>query len=433
MSERGRGAAFFDLDRTLLRGGSGPVISEALKQVGLLKDRTLPGERVVFRMYELFGENRLSMTATRNAARFAAGWARAAAEEAGRLASDALVAAVQPFARPIIDEHHDAGRPVVLATTTPLDIVRPFAERLGLDDVIATRYGLRDDGTYAGTIEGEFVWGQGKLRAVRAWADERAVDLRGSWAYSDSWFDVPLLSAVGNPVAVNPDPRLLATAILRRWPVRHLDVPAGIPKVPVLGLEPQQIALLLGRPELLAFVRWNLDGWEHIPKVGPAILVSNHGHPFDPIAIGAVLAKRHRPARFLTSGELFDSPVIGPVMRAMGGIRLGGGDDAPALAEAIGALGAGQLVALLPRGRSGRSAAALAAASKAPVLPVGLWGTERVWPRGSRVPRVWQVVDPPLVHVRVGSPVDGLTYDAATDGRRIMDAVENLLPPAGSD
>jgi putative phosphoserine phosphatase/1-acylglycerol-3-phosphate O-acyltransferase len=118
-------AAFFDLDRTLLRGGSGPVISSALKQVGLLGDRNIPGEALVYRFFEMFGESRLAMTATRNAARFTSGWARSAAQQAGEIAADTLVGMVQPFARPIIDEHHAAGRLVVLATTTPLDVVRP--------------------------------------------------------------------------------------------------------------------------------------------------------------------------------------------------------------------------------------------------------------------------------------------------------------------
>ena len=162
-------------------------------------------------MFNIVGESRPTMQLARQAARFSQGWARDAAQEAGKLAAETLVDAVQPFAGPIIEEHRAAGRAVVLATTTPYDLIKPLADALGLDDVVATRYGVRD-GRYDGTIDGEFVWGKGKLDAVKEWADEHDVSLPDSYAYSDSWFDVPLLSAVGHPFAVNPDPRLMMRA-----------------------------------------------------------------------------------------------------------------------------------------------------------------------------------------------------------------------------
>ena len=205
------GAAFFDLDRTLLRGASGPVIGEALKEAGVT-DRSIPGEQLIYRFYDLFGENRPSMEVTKRAVRFAEGWVREQVQEAGELAADALAGALQPFARPILDEHKKAGRPLVLATTTPYDLVKPLADALGFDDVVATRYGAKD-GVYDGTLDGEFVWGPGKLRAIAEWAMENAIDLGESWAYSDSYYDIPMLSAVRHPVVVNPDPRMLVTAL----------------------------------------------------------------------------------------------------------------------------------------------------------------------------------------------------------------------------
>ena len=78
----------------------------------------------------------------------------------------------------------------MLATTTPYDLVEPLARRLGFDEVIATRYGSVADAEgverYNGGIHGGFVWSRGKLQAVRRWANETGVDLRQSWAYSDS-------------------------------------------------------------------------------------------------------------------------------------------------------------------------------------------------------------------------------------------------------
>ncbi len=436
----GREAAFFDLDRTLLRGASGPIITEALKAGGVIANRHIPGEGLVYRIYDLIGETRPSMLLTRQAARMAGGWTREAVQAAGREAAARLTDAVQPFARPLFDEHRAAGRLVVLATTTPFDLVKPLADALGMDDVIATRYGEKD-GTYDGTIAGEFVWGPGKLRAVEAWAAEHDVSLPDSWAYSDSWFDSPLLSAVGHPHAVNPDARLAFFAMLRRWPILGLDVPPGVPKV--LGVEPQQLLMAMARPQFIPYARFDIDGTDHIPESGPAIIAGNHRSYFDPMAMGMALARGGRPVRFLGKKEVFDAPVVGPVARAFGGIRVerGTGSDEP-LEDAAKALRAGELVALMPQGTIPRGkaffdpvlkgrwgAARLAAMTGAPVIPVGLWGTEHVWPRNARVPAVWNVTNPPLITIRVGPPVLLTHRSADADTKRIMKAIGALLPP----
>jgi putative phosphoserine phosphatase/1-acylglycerol-3-phosphate O-acyltransferase len=112
------------------------------------------------------------------------------------------------------------------------------------------------------------------------------------------------------------------------------------------------------------------------------------------------------------------------------------------LRAAAEALEGGQLVALMPQGTIPRGeaffepelkgkwgAARLAAMTRAPVVPIGLWGTEKVWARSSRVPNVLNVLQPPPVRVRVGEPV-ALDYaDAQADTDRIMAAIMDLLPP----
>ncbi len=432
-------AAFFDLDRTLLRGASGPVLSEALRSVGVLPDRSIPGEGLLFRLFDVVGETLPSMLLTRQAARMAAGWDRATVQRAGRSAAERLDEQVQPFARTLLDEHRAAGRRVVMATTSPFDLVQPLAERLGLDDVIATRYGERD-GAYDGTIAGHFVWGGGKLSAVRDWAAAHGVSVADSWAYSDSIYDLPLLSAVGHAVAVNPDPRLRLVAVARRWPSQFLDVPAGVPKV--AGVEPQQVAQAFARPELVPFVRFDIAGTDRIPSEGPGILVGNHRSYFDPLAMGMAISQAHRPVRFLGKKEVFDAPVVGQMAAAFGGIRVDRGTgSAEPLRAAAEALEAGELVAIMPQGTIPRGAAffdpelkgrwgaaRLAAMTRAPVIPIGLWGTERVWPRNARVPNVLAVANPPRVRIRVGRPVPLKYRSADADTRRIMAAIVDLLP-----
>lgn len=434
-------AAIFDLDRTLIGGASGPVLSSALVEVGLRPDRHVPGEGLIFKVFDLVGETWPSMMLTRQMARLARGWEQDRAIEAGRIAAASLIGLVQPWAALSMAEHRAAGRKLVLATTTPHDLIAATAEELGFDAVIATRYGLDEQGRYDGSIDGEFVWSRGKHAAVRAWAREADVDLSESYAYSDSWYDQHLLGAVGHPTAVNPDPRLALMAPLRRWPIVWFDVPPGIPKLGGI-LEPQEALMLLARPELFPYLRLEVRGWRNIPQEGPAILVGNHRSYFDPLAIGLTIAKRGRPVRFLGKKEVFDAPVVGQLARAMGGIRVerGTGSSEP-LQEAARALAAGELVALMPQGTIPRGpaffdpvlkgrwgAARLAAMSGVPVIPMGLWGTEQVWPRSARVPNVLNVLDPPRVQVSVGRPIEVAGDDAAADTEAIMAGIVNLLP-----
>ena len=361
---------------------------------------------------------------------------------AGEAAADGLAAKVQPFAGRIFAEHRAAGRPIVLATTTPYDLVKPLAERLGLDDVVATRYGVNGDGTYDGTLDGPFVWSAGKLTAVAAWAADHGIELRESYAYSDSYYDAPLLSAVGTPIVVNPDPRMVVLAAMRRWPILNLDVSPGVVKIPVLGIELQSLAMQFSRPELIPYARFDISGVEHIPAAGAAILVANHRSYFDSAAMSMAIARSGRTVRFLGKKEVFDAPVIGPLATAFGGIRVdrGTGSDEP-LQAAADALTGGEVVAIMPQGTIPRGpaffepelkgrwgAARLAQLTMAPVIPIGIWGTERVWPRSSRLPNVLNVSDPPLVTVRVGAPVELKHRSLDADTKRIMSAIKDLLP-----
>lgn len=434
-------AAFFDLDRTLLSGASGEVFSAAMRTSGFVS-RSIPGEKFMYNIFNSIGETLPSMALARQAATFAKGRTQASMRVAAAAAAAQLVSRVQPFAAGLFAQHRAAGRPIVLATTTPYDLVKPFADLLGLDDVVATKYGVNGDGTYDGTIAGPFVWSAGKLTAVREWADRHGVSLAESYAYSDSVYDAPLLAAVGHPHAVNPDPRLVMLATVRRWPILHLDVSAGVQKLPIVGLEVQKVALAFMRPAMFPYARFEIEGVENIPATGPAILCGNHRSYFDPIAVAMAIAKSGRTVRYLGKKEVFDVPIVGQLSRAMGGIRVerGTGSDVP-LEAAAAALAGGDLVALMPEGTIPRGiaffdpvlhgrwgAARLAAASRAPVIPIGVWGTDRVWPRNSRLPNVLNLTDPPLVTVRVGEPVDLKYRSADADTKRLMKAISKLLP-----
>jgi putative phosphoserine phosphatase/1-acylglycerol-3-phosphate O-acyltransferase len=440
----GKAAAFFDLDRTLLLTASGPVLNDAMQAVGAVPSRGLPGQGLLYRSYDLLGESLPGMALARAAALAVRGRRRSLLLAAGERAADRLEQLVAPWAPAIMQEHREAGRQVVLATTTPYDLIEPLARRLGFDDVLATRYATTGDGPdarYTGKLDGGFVWAAGKLSAVRRWGSDHDVELADSWAYSDSVYDVPLLSAVGHPVAVNADVRLAAIAAIRRWPQINLDAPPGVPEV--LGVEPMEVVRSVARPEMFPYARFDIAGTQHIPTTGPALVVANHRSYFDVPTLGLTVMKAGRIPRGMAKKELFDAPIVGQLARAFGQIMVDrSGGPTEAMAEAIKALRAGEVIVLtpegtIPRGRDffqtklkGKTGAArLAAATQVPVIPVGIWGSEQVWPRSARLPNMTNLLHPPTVQVRVGPPVQGLTgAHAKADTETIMAAIVDLLP-----
>ena len=210
------------------------------------------------------------MGLARAAARLMKGRSADGVRAAGKAAVEDLIDLVQPWAIDCLAAHRADGRLLVLATTSPHDLVDPLAEALGFDDVIATRY-QEVDGRYTGRLVGKFMWGRGKRDAAREWAADHGIDLTDCHAYSDSFFDVPLLGAVGHPHPLNADPRLAAVAIARRWPLENWDRPPGVPSV--VGLEPYHLIRPFVRPESFPYARFSVNGIEHIPAEGAVILV----------------------------------------------------------------------------------------------------------------------------------------------------------------
>nr|WHW29200.1 putative HAD-IB family hydrolase [uncultured bacterium] len=445
---RKQSAAIFDLDRTLITGSSSTVFMRHLTEAGVADIGSNPiveplvelAKFTLQAVYDIAGESRLLMQPAKLAVRASVGWRIGDVEAACAKAAKEIVDMVQPFARPLIEEHRAAGRLLVLASTSPLAFTTVLADELGFDAVIGTAWA--DDGdSYTGELAGPFVWGPAKADAVEQWAAENNVRLDRSYAYSDSYFDAPLLDLVGNPVAVNPDRRLAVTAAIKGWPVRHLDKSEGVIKVG--GREIQEWARPFMRPEIMApNADISFHDVDKIPAVGPAIVVFNHRSYFDPTVMGLLFAKAGRNLRGLGKKEVFDVPVIGRLMSGMGGVRVerSSGSDEP-LEAAARALEGGEVVMMAPEGTIPRGpaffdpvlkgrwgAARLAAQTGVPVIPVGLWGTEKVWPRSARLPNM-NPTKRPVVTATVGDPVELGLDDPDADTTAIMAALVDLLPP----
>jgi phosphoserine phosphatase len=111
---------------------------------------------------------------------------------------------------------------VVVVSASPEEIVRPLCRYLGIEDVIATKSELDEEGRYTGRIE-RYAYGPVKAQAIAEMAAAEDIDLDASYAYSDSVTDLPMLDIVGHPVAVNPDTELAAVAEERGWEVRNFE------------------------------------------------------------------------------------------------------------------------------------------------------------------------------------------------------------------
>lgn len=138
-----------------------------------------------------------------------------------------VMAAILPRVYPrMLDEihgHQDAGRPTFIVSAAGNDVVELLARVLGMDGGIGTRYEVDAEGNFTGRLDGPFVYGRGKVEAMRSFAASHDIDLAASYAYSDSISDLPMLRAVGHPVAVNPDPPLAELARAEGWQTMRFE------------------------------------------------------------------------------------------------------------------------------------------------------------------------------------------------------------------
>ncbi len=428
-------AAFFDLDRTLLGDSSALMIMDAMNERGMISDRDQSLAEVGRRFFRVLGETRIGMEITRRSLSRMAGWSRTDLREAAARSVEKLDAAVYAEARTLIERHRSKGDLVVIATSTGRDYVEPLADRLGVDMLIATEYEEDAQGVYTGNLIGKWLWGPDKADAVRAFAEEQGIDLSESYAYSDSYYDRPLLESVGHPRVVNPDPLLRAYAVRKGWPVLGFRNREGLPKA---SFEPFDLIRPFAHP-LLSAVNLVVEGVQLIPREGPVILAANHRSYLDPVVLAMVGSRRGRKLRFLAKKEMFEAPVVGQAMRALGQIRVDRGTgDATPLQIAIDALGRGEAIGIFPEGTipkdgevlSARTGVArLAVETGAPIVPVAIWDTERVWPRSDRVPKVMELMQRRPVHAKVGEPItlkDSDDYKALAAS--VLDRIREQLP-----
>jgi HAD superfamily hydrolase (TIGR01490 family) len=234
------GAAFFDLDKTVIAKSSALAFGRPFYKDGLMTRRDVIKAGYTQLMFKIGGADDQQIARIRDhLATLCKGWS---VEQVQQIVNETLHELINPYvyaeAAALIAEHQRAGRDVVLVSASGEEMVRPIGEQLGISDIIATRMAIKD-GRYSGEVE-FYAAGKNKVLAVREMAAERGYDLSASYAYSDSVSDVPLLEAVGHPTAVNPDRNLRRIVAERGWPSLEFRYPIPLgrrlrerPAVPV--------------------------------------------------------------------------------------------------------------------------------------------------------------------------------------------------------
>ena len=221
-------AAFFDLDKTVISKSSSLALSRPMYRAGLVTRSQLLRGAYAQLVYLLIGADEKRMErAKEGMLALTKGWDRRQVEDVVR---EALEEVFDPYiyqeALDLIALHQALGRTVFIVSSSPEEIVRPLAERMGVKDVIATRVEI-ENGRYTGQLE-FYCYGEEKATAMRELAGRDGIDLDASYAYSDSITDAPMLEAVGHPVAVNPDRELRRLAEQRDWQIRDFRRPVQL-------------------------------------------------------------------------------------------------------------------------------------------------------------------------------------------------------------
>lgn len=225
-------AAFFDLDKTIIATSSAFAFGREFLNNGLISRQEAVEIYLTKASYMLLGHSSEQMDATRDyLTQLVTGWS---VDDINRITSATMRNVVTPAiyaeARALISDHQRVGRDVIIISASPAILVEPIARELGVERVVATELEVVD-GKLTGTIT-RYLKGDAKAEAVANFAAAHGYDLGSSYAYSDSATDIPMLAAVGHPVAVNPDRALRKHAAEHGWQMRTFKNPEPLIQVP---------------------------------------------------------------------------------------------------------------------------------------------------------------------------------------------------------
>jgi HAD superfamily hydrolase (TIGR01490 family) len=252
-------AAFFDLDKTIISRSSSLALSRPLYRAGMVSRGQLLRGAYAQLVYLLVGADEDKMERLKEGMlALTKGWDRTQVEA---LVRDVLFDVIDPYvyqeALDLIALHRSEGRRIYVVSSSPEEVVRPLAAHFGASGVIATRAEVDDQGRYTGGLA-FYAYGDQKAEAIRELAERLGMDLEGSYAYSDSITDLPMLEVVGNPVAVNPDKELRRESEERGWQVRDFRRPVRLRTRLAQAVPPPRpsLAAAIGAAAAAAVLAW---------------------------------------------------------------------------------------------------------------------------------------------------------------------------------
>lgn len=429
--------AFFDLDGTLICGYSifalaRETISKSLSDgqwqdaAGLMQDLVRgPDRRTTGGSY-----HRL----VRRLSRALKGNSESNLEAMGQRAYDHYLAQ-KIFSESIvlIEAHRRAGHHVVMVTSASRYQAEPIARELGIDEICCTQLVVKE-GRFTGAVQTPMCFAEGKVLAARSMLRKYGGRMDDAWFYSDSCADLPLLKAVGHPVAVNPSDRLARRARLEGWPILNFrsrgsaDV-ASLTRTSLttqaitstwlagrvgsaLGIGAQQransLTRLLGRlAGRSAGLTLQVEGKQHLAAHRPCIFVFNHQSLLDAVVLARLLEQDVVP---FCKQEMADAPIVGPLLRQIDTIFVDrkNPDQSAVLQRALGVLNEGRSLAIAPEGTRStlgtlqpfkQGAFYLAKKARVPIVPIVLHNVKDALPKGSLLIR------PANIRVSVLEPV----------------------------
>lgn len=220
-----RVAAFFDLDKTIIATSSAFAFGRGFLDSGLISKQEALELYLTKTQYMFTGQSSAKMDATRDRmSEMVKGWSvgdihRVVTETMNNVVTPAIYAE----ARELIERHRALGHDLVILSASASILVEPIAAELGIDTIVATDAEVKD-GKLTGEIT-RYLKGEAKAEAIAELAAQRGYDLAASYAYSDSLTDIPMLTAVGHPVAVNPERGLKKHAMDQGWQIRFFKNP----------------------------------------------------------------------------------------------------------------------------------------------------------------------------------------------------------------
>lgn len=222
-------AAFFDLDKTVIAKASMAAFGRTLYREGFISKRILIRALWAQLVFLHLGASQEKLAQIRESVlRLTKGWEQ---QKVRDLVREAMHEVVEPIifseALDLIESHRAAGHRVVIISASPAEIVGPLAEHLQIEDWIASRAKVDEEGRYTGEME-YYSYGPYKAEAMADMSAKFGLDLKASYAYSDSATDLAMLEAVGHPVAVNPDRVLAKVAKEKGWEVRTFSLPVRL-------------------------------------------------------------------------------------------------------------------------------------------------------------------------------------------------------------